>query len=108
MKLVVQNEEMLTRKDLELFLERLPFAWKAGIDKIVVYVSAGDQLLCSFHKKECTFGIHIPADYSGNTSELFGEVAVTLQAIQNYGHIPDKLLASQIREYLSKWHDLLI
>lgn len=106
MKLIVQNEEVLTRKGLELFLERLPFAWKAGIDKIVVYGSAGDQVLCSFHKKDCAFGIHIPTDYSGNISDVLGEVAVTLQAIQNYGHIPDKLPTSQIREYRSRWHYL--
>jgi hypothetical protein len=106
MKLVVQNEEVLTRKDLELFLERLPFAWKAGIDKIVVFESTGAQVLCSFHKKDCALGIHIPTEYSGSTSEVLREVAVTIQAIQNYGHIPEKLPVSQIREYRSRWQYL--
>lgn len=106
MKILVQNGKIVNKKDLELFIEGLPFAWRAGIEKIVVYVSAGDQLLFSFHKKECTFGVHMPSEYSGSNSEVLEEIAVTLQAIQNYGHIPDKLPASQIRGYRRRWHDL--
>ena len=106
MKILVQDGEVLNKKILEDFIEGLPFAWKAGIEKIVVYVSAGDQLLCSFHKRECAFGIHVPSEYSGTTSQVLEEVAVTLQAIRNYGHIPDRLSASQIREYQSRWHEL--
>ena len=106
MKLEVNNGVIVSEDDLTTFLGSVPEDWVRDIDAIFVEPAAGNSLVTSFHKPEKKLGIHVPENSAATRDKVLAELACTLQAIQDFGHIPYQVPASQVRKYLQNWADL--
>lgn len=108
MKVKIQNGNVLDRNELVDFLKSIPASWTRECEKVVVFESAGAKVVSSFQRNERLFGIHIPKNYSGNTDRVFDEIAITLQAVRDYGHIPQDVPNEKVKEYWQAWKEVSI
>jgi hypothetical protein len=103
LKIIVHDNGLLDRKDMEALASEIPaFCWKP-VDVFIAYSISGNQLLMSYHKRKKIFGIHIPDTYAGTRSSLLKELVVTLQAVGDYGVIPNNLTPLKVQKYLQNW-----
>ena len=103
MKIIVHDNVLLDRTGMVTLVSEMPaFCWKS-VDVLIAYSTSGNQLLMSYHKRKKIFGIHIPDTYTGTRSSLLKELAVTLQAVGDYGVIPNHLTPLKVQKYLQRW-----
>jgi len=108
MKVKIQNGNVLDRSELIDFLKSVPASWTRECEKVVVFESAGAKVVSSFQRNEKLFGIHIPKRFSGSIDRIFDEVAITLQAVRDYGHIPKDVPNDKVKEYWKAWKEVSI
>ena len=106
LKLEVKNGQIVSEQDMSSFIGSVPKAWIEGIDAIFIEPASGGSLVTSFHSTEKKLGIHVPENSSATRDKVLAELACTLQAIRDFGHIPRQIPASQVRKYLQNWADL--
>ena len=105
MKIIVHDNGFLDRTDMMTLVSEMPaFCWKP-VDVLIAYSTSGNQLLMSYHKRKKIFGIHIPDTYTGPRSSLLKELVVTLQAVGDYGVIPNHLTPLRVQKYLQRWDE---
>ncbi len=108
MKIKFRDSTRLGKRDLVAFVKSLPQSWGTEVDSIVVHASDSSALMSSFHRPKKELGFHIPDDYSGSIDDLLDELAITLQVIRDYGHIPKTISRTAIETYLGDWRLLNI
>ncbi len=106
MKIVIQDSTHIQRDDIENFFESSPMSWSSGIDTVIVFGSKQTKLLTSFNKKSRVLGVHVPFGFTEPKENLLREIAVTVQAINEFGHIPKTLLVANVKGYLLRWDEL--
>ena len=104
MKIVIQNGNNVGKQDIQRFADEIPSAWRKHFNTVVVYASLEDSLKITHHQKEGVLGIHCPASYKGSSAETLEEVAIHLAALNDIGHIPNKLSPTKRDYYASQWH----
>ena len=103
-KIVVQTGDIFDRPVIDSFLTAMPVRWEKLIDTIVVYGNPDDTLRIEYNGGK-QVSIHSPHNYAGTQQEAIEELAIGLFAVEEMGHIPEKLSNSRRREYRAKWHD---
>jgi len=106
MKIVVQTGDHVSREDLEYFASKIPSAWRRFFETIVVYGSREKDSKISYHEKEKVLGVHVPSAYKGTSEDLLEEMAISLAALSDMGHVPDRLPTSRVKEYKAMWADI--
>ena len=106
MKIVVQQGEVINRKDIESFLKVVPKQWTSAVDGLTIYVSLDEPFQISYYNKEKILGVHISSKYNGKTSEALENIAIALQAINEIGHFPNKLSKSLEKDYRARWNQV--
>jgi hypothetical protein len=106
MKIVIQDATHIQRDDLENFFESSPVSWSDGIDTVIVFGSKQAKLLISFDRKRRVLGVHVPVGFTEPKENLLREIAVTVQAIQEFGHIPKTPPVASVKGYLLRWNEL--
>ena len=106
MKIVVQTGDHVGRAELEYFVSKIPSAWRRLFETIVVYGSREEDSRISYHEKEKQLGVHVPSAYKGTTEDLLEEMAISLAAVNDMGHVPDRLPSSRVKEYKAMWADI--
>ena len=81
-------------------------SWSDGIDTVIVFGSKQTNLLTSFNRKRRVLGVHVPIKFTEPKENLLREIAVTVQAIQEFGHIPKTLPVANVKGYLLRWNEL--
>lgn len=106
MKIVVQTGDHVGREELEYFVSKIPSAWRYFFETIVVYGSREEDSRISYHKKEKVLGVHVPNTYKGTSEDLLEEMAISVAALNDMGHVPDRLPTSRVNEYKAMWADI--
>ncbi len=106
MKIVIHANNVLNHSDIKSFISKIPFSWRKSFNTITVNTAIGDQILMSYHREKEKFGIHIPDNYKGTSTDALVEVAITVQAIKEYGYIPDRIKPSRVKMYQRNWNDV--
>jgi len=91
---------------LEYFVSKIPSVWRRFFETIVVYGSREEDSRISYHEKEKLLGVHVPSAYKGTTEDLLEEIAISLAAINDLGHVPGRLPSSRVEEYRAMWADI--
>ena len=106
MKIVMQHGHVVDRKDIEFFVEKAPSAWTKAFRSIIVYTAVKEPFKITYHSKEKVLGIHISRKYSGSASEAIEEIAVASQAIEDHGHLPNKLAKQRDMQFRQRWSEI--
>ncbi len=106
MKIVIRDATHIQRDDIENFFDSSPMSWSDGIDTVIVFGSKQAKLLISFDRKRRVIGVHVPVGFTEPKENLLREIAVTVQAIQEFGHIPTTLPVANVKGYLLRWNEL--
>ncbi|MCP4486014.1 MAG: hypothetical protein GY820_01625 [Gammaproteobacteria bacterium] len=108
MQIVIQQGHVINREDIEFFLERAPASWTKAIKSFIVYVAIDEPFCIKYYAKKKVLGIHISKKYRGTTSEAIEEIAVASQAIEELGHLPEKLAKARETYFRQNWIELEI
>ena len=105
MKVVVQTGHLVGRSEIEYFLSRMPAALLRHLDTIVVYASREGSVVVNFSGG--TLGVHCPNVSSDVSAEaVVDEMAVSLLALNDLGHIPERISPSRRERYLARWLEI--
>ena len=99
MHIVVNKNSVLDRSAIETFISVVPSTWYKRIDVIMVGPFDGNQIVMSYFRKKKILGIHIPNTYKGTRIAALEVVAITIQAIAEYGVIPNKIKLLRLKKY---------
>jgi hypothetical protein len=99
MDIDVSKNSVLDRSAIETFISVAPPTWCERIDVIKVEPFNGGQIVMSYFRKERILGVHIPNEYKGTPLSAVLEVAITIQAISEYGMIPKQLGLRRLLKY---------
>ena len=103
MKIVIHNNGLLDRSDMEGLVSEIPVFWWKPVDVLTINPTSGNQLLMSYHRGKKILGLHVPNTYTGTRTHVLKELVVTLQAIGDYGVIPNQLTPLKVQKYLQCW-----
>ncbi len=106
MKIVIQQGHVINREDIELFLDKAPKAWSKPINSFTIYTSVQEPFRISYHPKDKVMGIHISEKFKGTSSEAIEEIAIASQAIEEFGHLPEKLSKARKTHFRQQWAKL--
>ena len=104
MKIKIIDNTRIKKKDLVSLVEKAPSSWGFEVGSLVIYPAISSGVVTSFHRSRKELGIRISTDYAGSIDDILCEVAITLQVIQDYGHIPKSVPKERIAHYISAWH----
>ena len=90
---------------MEGLVSEIPVFWWKPVDVLTINPTSGNQLLMSYHRRKKILGMHVPNTYTGTRVHMLKELAVTLQAIGDYGVIPSQLTPRKVQKYLQCWDD---
>ena len=99
MDIDVSKNSVLDRSAIETFISVVPSTWCERIDVMKVEPINGSQIVMSYFRKERILGVHIPNTYKGTRIAALEEVAITIQAIAEYGMIPKQLRLRRLIKY---------
>ncbi len=99
MKIVIQHGYVVKREHIEEFISRAPNSWCKAFETIIVYTEIKEPIRITYHAKERVLGVHLSKKYKGTPSEAIEEIAVASQAIEELGHMPDKLAKSKDKAF---------
>jgi hypothetical protein len=103
MKIVMQHGHVVKRQDIEGFIEQAPNSWCKAFESIIIYTEINKPIRITFHPKEKVLGVHVSRKYDGTAIEVVEEVAVAAQAIEELGHLPNKLAKSKDLQFRQQW-----
>ena len=99
MHFVIKENNVLDRETVEKFVSIVPEKWVNRINVIMVDTFDGNQIVMSYFRKKRILGVHIPKTFNGTKSSALEDVAITIQAIAEYGVIPEKISLIRFRKY---------
>ena len=103
LNIVLHSESFLGKEDWDWFLKVVPRFLFSEIDRIEVNTTEKTSLLTSYYKPDRTFAVYIPDTFSGSKHLLLKEIAVMVQAIDDYGYIPRAIPLARMHRYLTNW-----
>ncbi len=106
MKIIIQQGHVINREDIELFLAKAPKSWSKPFSTFTIYTSVKEHFHISYHPKERVMGIHISNEFKGTNSEAIEEIAIASQAIEEFGHLPDRLSKARETHFRQQWAKL--
>ena len=106
MQIVIQQGHVINREDVESFIERAPKPWTKAIRSFIVYTAMKDPFCIKYYAKEQVLGIHISRKFKGTKSEAIEQIAVASQAINELGHLPEKLTKARETHFRQQWAKL--
>jgi len=106
MKIVIQQGQVINREDIEIFLEKAPKSWSKSFSTFTIYTSVKEPFRISYHPKERVMGIHISKEFKGTNSEAIEKIAIASQAIEEFGHLPEKLSKARETHFRQQWAKL--
>lgn len=103
MKIVIQSGQTIKRQDVDAFVAALPASLKEHIDHVNVLVSLNDEIEVSYHAKERTLALHCPKQGQNSPRDAITALAVGLLAVDDFGHIPERISKSRLKAYQDAW-----
>ncbi len=103
MKIVIQTGEIVTRQDVDAFIVAISPALRSLVDTVSVLLSLDENIRVTYHAKERTLSLHSPKNGRYTADEAIDALATALLAVDEFGHIPDKISASRLSAYQYEW-----
>ena len=105
--ILIDENGVLDRMAIESLFSVSPPAWREPFNAIMVVPTPGDRLIFSYSRKKKKLGIHAPEDYKGTRETALKDTAIIMQAIADFGQIPEDFDRSQLRVYRRNSEKLL-
>lgn len=106
MKVVIQSGKIVSKFEVEKLLELAPKDWVKGISSIVIFESSEEHPSIRYHPASEQFAVFVPNTYPHGAVQMMEFMAVHIQAVNQFGHLPKQLKKSLINEYTEKWSEI--
>ena len=103
----IDENGVLDRMAIESLFSVSPPAWREPFESIMVTSTHGERMIFSYSRSTKKLGIHAPENYKGTKETALKDTAIIMQAIADFGKIPEDFKRSQLRAYKRNSEKLL-
>ena len=103
----IDENGVLDRMAIESLFSVSPPAWREPFESIMVTPTLGEHMIFSYSRTNKKLGIHAPENYKGTKETALKDTAIIMQAIADFGKIPEDIKRSRLKVYKRNSEKLL-